>query len=385
MANCPTISASRICATEGCCKPAKMQCPTCIKLKITEGSFFCGQECFKGNWSTHKAVHKAAKAAMKKSGEVRMRFNFTGTLRPWTKSPTRVVPEHIPRPDYAEDGYPTSEAKARNAAIKSLSDEEAEHMRVVCRLGREVLDECAKVIKVGVTADEIDRVCHDAAVARDCYPSPLNYHNFPKSCCTSVNEVICHGIPDERPLENGDIVNVDVTVYFNGYHGDLNETFYVGEVDDNTVRLVNTTYECIMTAIAACKPGVRYREIGNIVSKIAHAKKCSVVRSYCGHGIHSLFHTAPSVPHYAKNKAVSVMKEGHCFTIEPMINLGVWNDESWPDNWTAVTSDGKRSAQFEHTILITAEGCEILTARLPDSPRGPIWHEDYKKVAVPTV
>ena len=263
-----------------------------------------------------------------------MRFNFTGTLRPWTQSPTRVVPEHIPRPDYADDGawphssrvgsrkgrrgiagrhstvsspppplpplgYPTSEAQARNAAIKSLSDEEAEHMRVVCKLGREVLDECAKVIKVGVTADEIDRVCHAAAVARDCYPSPLNYHNFPKSCCTSVNEVICHGIPDERPLANGDIVNVDVTVYFNGYHGDLNETFYVGEVDDDTVRLVNTTYECIMTAIAACKPGVRYREIGNICSKIAHANKCSVVRSYCGHGIHSLFHTAPSVPHYA--------------------------------------------------------------------------------------
>ncbi|KAI2535265.1 METAP1 isoform 11, partial [Pan troglodytes] len=163
-----------------------------------------------------------------------------------------------------------------------------------------------------------------ACIARNCYPSPLNYYNFPKSCCTSVNEVICHGIPDRRPLQEGDIVNV--------------------------------------------KPGVRYRELGNIIQKHAQANGFSVVRSYCGHGIHKLFHTAPNVPHYAKNKAVGVMKSGHVFTIEPMICEGGWQDETWPDGWTAVTRDGKRSAQFEHTLLVTDTGCEILTRRL-DSAR----------------
>ena len=180
-------------------------------------------------------------------------FNFTGPQRPWNKSPKRLVPESIPRPDYAVTGIPVGEQQARSDQTRVLSPEEIEKMRVACRLGREVIDAAAAVVKVGVTTDEIDRVVHDASVARNCYPSPLNYREFPKSCCTSVNEVICHGIPDGYPLKDGDIVNVDVTVYHNGYHADLNETFYVGEVDADTKRLVKCAYECLDLAIKACK------------------------------------------------------------------------------------------------------------------------------------
>lgn len=293
-------------------------------------------------------------------------YRFTGSLRPSQQSPRRIVPEYIPRPDYAKhpEGIPLSERQMKETtSIKILNEEEQEGMRVACKLGREVLDIAASAIGVGVTTDEIDRIVHEACVERECYPSPLNYYEFPKSCCTSVNEVICHGIPDMRPLKDGDIVNVDVTVYHRGFHGDLNETFFVGKVSEASKELVKTTYECLMLAINEMRPGVRYREMGNIIQQHAQAHGFSVVRGYCGHGIHQLFHTAPSVPHYAKNKAIGVMKPGHCFTIEPMISEGTWRDETWPDSWTAVTQDGKRSAQFEHTLLVTDTGCEILTKR----------------------
>ncbi|KAJ9086625.1 Methionine aminopeptidase 1 [Entomophthora muscae] len=235
-------------------------------------------------------------------------------------------------------------------------------MRKVCKLAREVLDIAAKAIKVGVTTDEIDRIVHEACVERDSYPSPLNYHNFPKSCCTSINEVICHGIPDQRPLQDGDILNIDVTLYHGGFHGDLNETYVVGKVDEAGKKLIKASKDCLDLAINHVKPGALYRDLGAIIEKHAKTQKFSVVRSYCGHGINSLFHCAPNVPHYSANKSVGVMKEGHTFTIEPMISEGVWQDEHWPDNWTAVTRDGKRSAQFEHTLLVTSKGCEILTA-----------------------
>lgn len=278
---------------------------------------------------------------------------------------------HIGLPDYAvhKHGIPLSEQDyKRSGLIKVLSDEEKEGLKVACKLGREVLDEAARVLDVGVTTDEIDRVVHEACVERECYPSPLNYYEFPRSCCTSVNEVICHGIPDLRPLVDGDICNVDVTVFHRGYHGDLNETLLVGEVSAEAKKLVQVTWECLDRAIRIVKPGEKYREIGNIIQKHAQSHGYSVVRSYCGHGIHRLFHTAPSIPHYAKNKAVGVMKPGHSFTIEPMISQGSWRDELWPDKWTAVTVDGLLSAQFEHTLLVTETGCEILTQRNPNTP-----------------
>jgi len=364
----------RSCETPGCGLPAKLQCPTCIKLNI-QGSFFCSQQCFKGNWDLHKALHKLAKTdtasqSSKKGGGLFNPwpgYNFTGRLRPAAQSNTRIVPDHIPRPDYANhpEGYPLSEMKLKgNTYIRQLDDNEIEGLRVACRLGREVLDEAAAAVAPGVTTDEIDRIVHEATVDRECYPSPLNYYQFPKSCCTSVNEVICHGIPDMRPLQGGDICNVDVTVYHRGYHGDLNETCFVGEVSDKVKNLVVNTWECLEKAISECvKPGTKYREVGNVIQKHATTGGYSVVRSYCGHGIHKLFHCAPNVPHYAKNKAVGVMKPGHCFTIEPMISEGVWGDQTWPDNWTSVTQDGKLSAQFEQTMVVTDTGVDVLTAR----------------------
>jgi methionyl aminopeptidase len=181
------------------------------------------------------------------------------------------------------------------------------------------------------------------------YPSPLNYVHFPKSVCTSVNEVICHGIPDQRVLVDGDILNIDVTLYHEGYHGDLNETYYIGEKaknDADSVRVVEAARDCLEEAIKMVKPGALFRNYGNVIEKVAKERGCGVVKTYCGHGINSLFHCAPNVPHYAKNKAVGEAKEGMCFTIEPMITLGTHRDRTWPDDWTSATQDGKRTAQF---------------------------------------
>jgi methionyl aminopeptidase len=276
------------------------------------------------------------------------------------------------RPDYADhkEGVSACEETLKGStSIKVLDAEEIEGCRLAGKLAREVLDAGIRAVKIGATTDDIDAAVHQASIDRDCYPSPLNYYTFPKSCCTSVNEVICHGIPDTRPLKNGDVVNLDVTVYHKGFHGDLNETVFVGDIDEASKKLVRVTYECIQKGMELIKPGERYREIGNVIQKHAQAHGFSVVRRYCGHGIHRLFHTAPNVPHYAKNKAVGIMKPGHVFTIEPMISEGTWRDVTWPDDWTAATEDGKRSAQFEQTFLVTETGYEILTRRRDNEGR----------------
>ncbi|CAE6420649.1 unnamed protein product [Rhizoctonia solani] len=293
-------------------------------------------------------------------------FNFTGPLRPvYPLSPRRIVPPDIPRPDYAEDGIPRSEVKALGSPPKILTVEQQESMRIVCRLAREVLDIAASAIRPGITTDDLDAIVHEETIKRDAYPSPLNYRNFPKSLCTSVNEVICHGIPDQRKLEEGDIINLDVSVYYKGYHADLNETYPVGKVSEESQKLMQTARQCLDAAIAICKPGTLFRDLGKVIEPTAKAQGCSVVRSYTGHGINDLFHPAPTILHYAKNKSVGTMRPGMCFTIEPMINLGTWEDDHWPDNWTCVTVDGKRSAQFEETLLITETGVEVLTAGKP--------------------
>ena len=359
-----------VCETEGCAKPSKLRCPTCVKLGIP-GSFFCSQECFKGSWKSHKGIHSITAPPKDQTPQEALlssskwaSFPFTGPLRPFPVTPYRPVPEHIGRPDYAETGQPISEQQAKRAGkIRILNDEEIESMRVVGKLARECLDVAAAACEVGVTTDEVDRLMHEAAIERECYPSPLNYYNFPKSLCTSVNEVICHGIPDTRPLENGDLCNCDITVYHRGFHGDLNETIFVGDVDEKSRHLTKIAYECLMKGIETVKPHAKFRDIGNAIQTHAHAHGYSVVRSYCGHGINSLFHCAPNVPHYAGNKTPGIMQVGNTFTIEPMINAGSWRDVSWPDDWTAVTQDGKRSAQFEQTLLVTETGCEILTRR----------------------
>eukprot|EP00111_Clytia_hemisphaerica_P008716 TCONS_00025488-protein len=298
----------RICETPACGKPAKLQCPTCIKLNIS-GSFFCEQTCFKANWKTHKQVHKKVEkdkeedplnkllqqygssvAEQYSSSSVWPGYMFTGDLRPhYPLSPKRHVPEHIERPDYADhnQGYPLSEMEVkRSTHIKALPQEDIDKLRIVARFARECLDAGARAVAPGVTTDEIDRIVHEATIERKCYPSPLNYYTFPKSCCTSVNEVICHGIPDKRPLVEGDIVNLDITCYHDGFHADLNETLFVGKVDDDSKRLVQTAYDSLMAAVSEVKPGVRYRDLGKFIQKVAQDNGCSVTRTYCGHGIH---------------------------------------------------------------------------------------------------
>lgn len=359
--------------------PSRLECPSCNKLGIT-GSFFCGQECFKAGWKSHKIVHELAKPKPTSNGSTAYlegtynpftSCDYRGSVRPvYPLSPKRTVPDHIKRPDYADDasGTPTSEVRKTGQPPRVLSLEEQEKMRTVCRLSREVLDIAAAAIQPGVTTDEIDAIVHQATIERNGYPSPLNYRRFPKSVCTSVNEVICHGIPDQRKLVEGDIINIDVSVYHDGYHGDLNETYPVGKIDEDSEKLIRTTRKCLDDAIKLCKPGALFRDLGKTIEPHARANGCSVVRQYTGHGINDLFHTAPNIPHYAKNKAVGTMKAGQVFTIEPMINLGGnWDTVHWPDNWTATTVDGKRSAQFEDTLLITETGVEILTAgKRPD-------------------
>lgn len=234
----------------------------------------------------HKLFHTKTSAVAENALIHADGFAYSGPLRRWKTSERRTVPAHIAAPDYAHAGLPVSEMmQARSTVIPVYSLEEIEAMREVNRIGRIVLDTAHRAVKVGVTTDEIDRIVHECILEHDAYPSPLNYHKFPKSLCTSVNEVICHGIPDFRPLEAGDIVNCDISVFKDGFHSDLNETYCVGEVADSSRRLIRAAYDSLQKAIAICKPGTLYREVGNVVSDHVEELGFSVVRTYQGHGI----------------------------------------------------------------------------------------------------
>jgi len=254
--------------------------------------------------------------------------------------------------------------RSNRKTIPIVEGSDLETMREACRLGREVLDVAGKALRPGITGDEIDRIVYQACVERKLYPSPLNYSGFPKSVCVSPNEVICHGIPNCRPLEEGDIVNLDISIFHQGFHSDLNETFFLGACDEDSHKLVRVAYEALSVAANMIRPGTHYRALGAEIQAVAERNGCAVVPNFCGHGVGRLFHGPPDVPHYRKNKAIGIMKAGHIFTIEPMLNLGKSGKEKmWPDDWTAVSASGKRSAQFEHSFLVTEDGFEILTAR----------------------
>jgi methionyl aminopeptidase len=282
-------------------------------------------------------------------------------VRPGAVSPRRAVPPTIAVPDYAAGGRPV---KVDEPLVKS--PEVIERLRVAGRLAADVLHVTAQAIETGITTDELDAVCHEATIELGAYPSPLNYHGYPKSICTSVNEVICHGIPDSRPLDDGDIVNLDVTVFFGGVHGDTNATFAVGSIDQESERLIVVTRECLENGIAAVVPGHPTSDIGRAIQRCAEGAGFGVVRNYCGHGIGEVFHSRPQIPHFYEPSATTVMEPGMTFTIEPMITVGTWRHLAWDDGWTAVTADGKRTAQFEHTVLVTADGAEVLT-EVPDA------------------
>ncbi len=273
-------------------------------------------------------------------------------------SPAPPVPPEIGRPSYAATGEPT-ERRATNC-IKKTADE-IRRMRAAGKTARRVLDHVLAAVRPGITTTELDEIAHAKAVELGAYPSPLNYHGFPRSICTSVNEVICHGIPDDRALRDGDIINCDVTVYYEGMHGDCSETVFAGKPDPQSKKLVQTTYDCMMAGIASVEVGGRINEIGKAITAIAHRAGFSVVRDFAGHGIGSQFHMDPQIVHYREPRNRQRIAAGMTFTVEPMINAGSHKCDIWSDNWTAVTRDGKRSAQFEHTILVTEQGVELLT------------------------
>jgi methionyl aminopeptidase len=279
----------------------------------------------------------------------------------------RSVPPHIGRPPYADTG---NVPRWNEPRVKS--PEIIERMRTAGALAADILRQAGEFVKPGITTDDIDVFVHDLTVANGAYPSPLNYHGYPKSVCTSINEVICHGIPDSTLLHDGDIINLDVTCFLDGVHGDTNATFFVGEVDETSRKLVRITEECMWRGIEAVKPDRPLSDIGRAIEEHAHKHKFGVVRAFIGHGIGEQFHTDIQVLHYYDPRNNMIMKPGMVFTIEPMITLGTWQHKMWDDDWTAVTADGKRTAQFEHTVLVTDTGVEVLTGGdRAVSPRAP--------------
>ncbi|MFJ4436282.1 type I methionyl aminopeptidase [Streptomyces sp. NPDC088923] len=271
-------------------------------------------------------------------------------------SPVRGVPKDIPRPEYVGKPAPTPYTGSEVQDAETI-----ERMRVAGRIARRAMDEAAKHIAPGVTTDELDRVAHEYMVDHGAYPSTLGYRGFPKSLCTSVNEVICHGIPDSTVLRDGDIVNLDVTAFKDGVHGDNNATYLVGDVDESSRLLVERTRTALDRAIKAVRPGRQINVIGRVIESYAKRFGYGVVRDFTGHGINTSFHSGLIVPHYDSPHATTVMREGMTFTIEPMLTLGTYDYEQWDDGWTVVTKDRERTAQFEETLVVTATGAEILT------------------------
>jgi methionyl aminopeptidase len=253
-------------------------------------------------------------------------------------------------------------APMKNTGVIRLYGPEAfDGMRKACQLTARCLDELVPLVKPGVTTNEIDRFVFEFGIANGALPATLNYRGYRKSCCTSINHVVCHGIPDDKPLRDGDIVNIDVTFVLDGWHGDSSRMYPVGEVKRAAERLMEVTYISLMRGIAAVKPGARTGAIGEAIQTYAEKERCSVVRDFCGHGVGKLFHDAPNILHYGQANEGPELKEGMIFTIEPMINLGRPHVKVLSDGWTAVTRDRSLTAQYEHSIGVTADGCEIFT------------------------
>lgn len=277
------------------------------------------------------------------------------TLRPGRISPARQVPARIARPEYVGKRHP----KIGEPNVKDAETIEA--MRVAGRIAAQALTEVGSHVAAGVTTDELDKIGHEFLCDHGAYPSTLGYRGYPKSLCASINEVICHGIPDDTELVNGDIVNIDITAYIGGVHGDTNATFLVGDVDEESRLLVERTREATMRGIKVVAPGRALNVIGRVIESYARRFGYGVVRDFTGHGIGTTFHSGLIVPHFDDPDADIVMEPGMTFTIEPMLTLGTIEYDMWQDGWTAVTKDRRRTAQFEHTVLVTADGHEILT------------------------
>ncbi len=277
-------------------------------------------------------------------------------LAPGVLSSTLAVPNRIPRPEYV--GKSTAQEGTEPWV---QTPEVIEKMRVAGRIAAGALAEAGKAVAPGVTTDELDQVAHEYMIDNGAYPSTLGYKGFPKSCCTSLNEVICHGIPDSTVVEDGDIVNIDVTAFIGGVHGDLNATFLAGDVSEEARLLVERTREATLRGIKAVRPGRRINVIGRVIESYAKRFGYGVVRDFTGHGVGETFHSGLYVPHYDRPDLETVIETGMTFTIEPMITLGTYQYDTWADGWTVVTKDRRWTAQFEHTLVVTEDGAEILT------------------------
>lgn len=295
------------------------------------------------------------------TGAVRRIAHMTvrAPLQPGIISPTLPVPDTIERPEYA---WKDTVNEGNEPWVQT--PEIIEKVRVASKIAANALAEAGKAVRPGVTTDELDRIAHEYMVDHGAYPSTLGYKGFPKSCCTSLNEVICHGIPDSTVIQDGDIVNIDVTAYIDGAHGDTNATFLAGEVSQEARDLVERTRIATERAIKAVKPGRELNVVGRVIEAYANRFGYSVVRDFTGHGIGETFHNGLIVLHYDQPNVDTVLEPGMVFTIEPMINLGGLGWEMWDDDWTVVTSDRRWTAQFEHTLVVTDTGAEVLT--LPD-------------------
>ena len=281
---------------------------------------------------------------------------MTTSLVPGRISPQRSVPSNIVRPEYVGQKHPVE-----GVLGDIQTPETIEKMRETGRIAAQALEEVGKHVEPGVTTDELDRIGHEFLLDHGAYPSPLGYKGFPKSLCSSLNEVICHGIPDDTVLSDGDIVNIDITAYKDGVHGDTNATFLSGNVSEEHRLLVERTKEAMMRGIKACRPGRRINVTGRVIESYAKRFGYGVVRDFTGHGVGPELHSGLIVPHYDDPRATTVMEPGMTFTIEPMITLGTVDYNLWEDGWTVVTQDRKWTAQFEHTLVITDTGAEILT------------------------
>jgi methionyl aminopeptidase len=277
-------------------------------------------------------------------------------LTPGVVSPRRAVPSSIRRPEYVDQPAP---APYDGPEVKDADT--IDRMRVAGKVAAQALEEVGRHVRPGVTTDELDRVGHDFLVEHGAYPSTLGYRAFPKSLCSSVNEVICHGIPDSRPLQDGDICNIDITGYLDGVHGDTNATFLVGDVAEEHRLLVERTREATLRGIRAVKPGRRINIVGRVIESYARRFGYGVVRDFTGHGIGTAFHSGLIVPHYDDERFDTVIEPGMTFTVEPMLTLGTYEWDMWDDGWTVTTKDKSWTAQFEHTLLVTDTGAEILT------------------------
>ncbi|MDN7120816.1 type I methionyl aminopeptidase [Nocardioides sp. ChNu-153] len=277
-------------------------------------------------------------------------------LVPGTVSPTRPVPRDIPRPEYV--GRP---APARFEGDDVQDEETIARMRVAGRVAAQALAEVGRAVRPEVPTDELDRIGHEFLCDHGAYPSTLGYRGYPKSLCSSINEVICHGIPDSTVVEDGDIVNIDITAYLDGVHGDTNATFLAGDVDEESRLLVERTREALERGVKAVRPGRRTNVIGRVIEAYAKRFGYGVVRDFTGHGISTHFHSGLVIAHYDNDHYADEIRVGMTFTIEPMLTLGTPEHDMWDDGWTAVTKDRRRTAQFEHTLLVTPTGAEVLT------------------------